>query len=182
MKKLLLLPVIFAILLPIVVPAQVQSEKISIYIQGGYMSSGYINESVQKKLFSAKEIQDHKCIILNAGFLMKVSEKWRIGPVFTYDHFGSKHRTVEYSNLSYMLRSDRIWKENKNFLLYSGLAFGIRKTKKFEEEVETNRWIKSAYQIYLGGLELKINRFAININAGYGVSGILNAGLKYHFK
>lgn len=145
------------------------------------MSSGYINESGQKEIVSAKETQHHKCIIFNAGFLVKISEKYRIGPAFTYDHFGTKHRSVEYSNLSYMMRCDRIWKETKNISFYSGLSLGVRIIRKFEEEIEVESHIKPAYQVYLAGIDLKIKRLLIDVNTGYGVSGILNAGLKYRF-
>ncbi|MGH2553498.1 MAG: hypothetical protein ACRDEB_07265, partial [Chitinophagaceae bacterium] len=127
---------LLAIFFPVALLAQT-SKKISFYVQGGYMSSGFIKESALKDFVSAKETSHHKCIILNAGFLVRVSEKWRIGPAFTYDHFGAKHRSVEFSNLSYMIRTDRIWKENRNFLLYSGLSLGIKKVRRFDDEIET---------------------------------------------
>ena len=151
------------------------------YIHGGYRSSGYIKESWQKEIVSETETHRHKCIILNAGFLVRIAEKWRTGLAFTYDHFGAKHRSVEYSNLSYMLRCDRIWKETKNFFFYSGLSLGARKIRRFEEETEMESRVTPAYQVYLMGADLKIGRLLIDVNAGYGVSGILNAGLKYRF-
>ena len=157
MKKLILA---FVILLPLSVLAQQRPGKYLFYIQGGYMSSGYIKESGQKEI---------------------VSEKWRIGPAFTYDHFGTKHRSVEYSNLSYMMRCDRIWKTTKKYSFYSGLSLGARKIRRFEDEIETESHVSMAYQVYLLGADLKIDRFLINVNAGYGVSGILNVGLKYRF-
>lgn len=178
MKKIF---IALVILLPLSVPAQQQPGKYFFYVQGGYRSSGYIKEAGQKEIVSKTETHHHKCIIFNAGFLVRVSEKWRTGPAFTYDHFGTKHRSVEYSNLSYMIRCDRIWKENKNFLFYSGLSLGVSKIRKFEEEKEVECHIKPAYQIYLAGVDIKINRLMIDINTGYGVSGILNAGLKYRF-
>ncbi len=175
--------IIFAIviLLPLSVLAQQRPGKYFFYVQSGYMSSGYIKESGQKEIVSKTETHQHKCIIFNAGFLVKISEKWRTGPAFTYDHFGSKHRSVEYSNISYMIRCDRIWKETKKFLFYSGLSLGGRKTRKFEEEKEVESQIKPDYQVCLLGADFKSGRFLIDINIGYGVSGILNAGLKYRF-
>ena len=113
--------------------------------------------------------------------MVRVSEKWRTGFAFTYDHFGTKHRSVEYSNLSYMLRFDRIWKESKTFLFYSGLSVGARKIRRFDEEIETERHVAPAYQVYLMGADLKIGHLMIDANVGYGVSGLLNLGLKYHF-
>lgn len=178
MKKII---IALVILLPVSLPAQQQAGKFFFYVQGGYMSSGYVKESVQKVIVSAKETQHHKCIILNAGFLVRISENWRVGPAFTYDHFGTKHRSVEVSNLSYMLRCDRIWKETKNYLFYSGFSLGARKIRRFEDETEVGRRAKPAYQIYLAGADFKINRFLIDVNAGYGVSGILNVGVKYRF-
>src|SRR5712671_4649604 len=124
------------ILLPISLLAQQQPGKFLLYAQGGYMSSGYIKKSGEKEIVSTTETRHHKCIILNAGFLVSLSQKWRIGSVFVYDHFGTKRRSVEYSNLSYMIRCDRIWKETKKYSFYSGLAFGIRKIRRFEDETE----------------------------------------------
>ena len=178
MKKII---IALVILIPMAVAAQHQLGKFSFYAQGGYMSAGYIKESALRELVSEKETQHHKCIILNAGLLIRISEKWRMGPAFTYDHFGTKHRSVEYSNLNYMLRGDRIWKETRSYAFYSGLSLGLRKVRRFEDEVETAKYEKLAYQIYLAGFELKVNRLAIDVNAGYGVSGILNLGLKYNF-
>jgi hypothetical protein len=172
---------VFGILLSLSASAQHHSGKFFFYIQGGYKSSGYINESGHKEIVSAKETQHHKCIIFNAGFLVRVSDKWRTGPAFTYDHFGTKHRSVEFSNLSYMLRCDRIWKENKSFLIYSGLSLGTKKIRKFEEEKEVIRRTNLAYQVYLAGVEIKMGHLMIDANAGYGVSGILNLGLTYRF-
>lgn len=156
--------------------------RISFYAQGGYMSSGYIKEWGQKELTSSTETHRHKCIILNAGLQVRVAANWRAGFSFTYDHFGTKHRSVEYSNLSYMLRGDRIWRESKRLLLYSGLAAGIKKTRKFEEDAETGKKVKEAIQVYAIGAEIRITRwFSLDVNAGYGVSGILNAGGRFRF-
>ncbi|HMK26941.1 MAG TPA: hypothetical protein VK483_13000 [Chitinophagaceae bacterium] len=178
MKKLVL---VFVILLPVLLLAQQRPGKYLFYIQGGYMSSGYIKESRQKEIVSEKETQHHKCIIFSAGFMINLSEKWRIGPAFTYDHFGTKHRSVEYSNLSYMLRCDKIWKATKKYSFYSGLSLGARKIRRFEDETETESHVSMAYQVYLLGADLKIDRFLIDVNVGYGVAGILNVGLKYRF-
>lgn len=172
---------IFLVLLSFSASAQQQQEKFSFYVQGGYMSSGYIKESALKEIVSAKETQHHKCIILNAGFLFRISDKWRIGPAFTYDHFGTKHRSVEFSNLSYMIRTDRIWKETKSFSLYSGLSLGIKKVRRFDDEIETARYHRPACQLYLLGVEFRSGHFSIDANAGYGVSGILNIGARYRF-
>lgn len=158
-----------------------QQGKLSFYAQGGYKSSGYIKESAHNEIASAKETAHHKCIVLNAGFLVNIADKWRIGPAFTYDHFGTKHRSVEFSNLSYMLRCDRTWKAAKTYSLYSGVSLGIRKVRRFDDEVETGRNATLGYHVYLIGAELKFGPFAIDANAGYGVSGILNFGLKYRY-
>jgi len=133
MKKII---IAILILLALSVPAQQRPGKYFFYVQGGYRSSGYIKEAGQKEIVSESETHHHRCIIFNAGFLVRISEKWRTGLAFTYDHFGTKHRSVEYSNLSYMLRCDRIWKETKKILFYSGLSLGVRKIRKFEEEKE----------------------------------------------
>ncbi len=158
MKKLILA---FIILLPLSVPAQYGSGKYFFYIQGGYMSSGYIKESGQKEIVSESETHHHKCIIFNAGFLVSLSEKWRIGPAFTYDHFGTKHRSVKYSNLSYMIRCDRIWKEAKKYSFYSGLAFGIRKIRRFEDETEMESRVIPTFQVNLLGAGYKIANFKL---------------------
>ena len=92
------------------------------------------------------------------------------------------NRSVEYSNLSYLLRCDRIWKKTKNYSLYSGLAAGTRKVRKFEEEKETERKIVLGYQIYLAGISYKVlNRFSLDATTGWGVTGILSIGATYRF-
>jgi hypothetical protein len=184
MKLFKMKPVIFfcACLLHIAISAQQREKKFSFYVQGGYMSSLYIKEANQSSLTSEKETRHHKCIIFNTGVQFYISEKWRIGPSFTYDHFGAKHRSVEYSNLSYMIRCDRIWKETKKCSLYSGLMIGVRKTRRFEDEAEVERRVSPCYQIYLIGAECKmIKGLSFDINAGWGVSGILSIGAKYWF-
>lgn len=161
---------------------QAQTGKTSFYAQGGYMSSGYLKEWRQKEISSSTETHRHKCIILNAGFQVRVGEKWRLGPSFTYDHFGTKHRSVEYSNLNYMLRADRIWCEGKHFSFYSGLSLGIKKIRKFEEEIEVGRKTSAAFQLYAAGAEIRLTKWcSLNFNAGYGVSGILNGGMRFQF-
>jgi hypothetical protein len=177
-------PVIFfcACLLHIAISAQQPKKKISFYVQGGYMSSLYVKEANQHRLISEKETRHHKCIILNTGFQFYISEKWRIGPAFTYDHFGTKHRSVEYSNLSYMIRCDRIWKETKKYSLYSGLMTGVRKTRRFEEETEVEHRVTPCYQIYLIGAESKVtNRIFFDVNAGWGVSDWYENGSPFDF-
>jgi hypothetical protein len=83
-----------ACLLHIGIFAQQREKKPSFYVHGGYMSSFYVKEANRNTLISEKETQHHKCIILNTGFQLSIFEKWRIGPAFTYDHFGAKHRSV----------------------------------------------------------------------------------------
>lgn len=100
-------------------PAQQQAKNFSMYIHGGYRSTAYIINEGQQKMVSETETSHHKCIIFNAGLQWNLSKKWRIGPSFTYDHFGTKHRSVEYSNLSYLLRCDRIWKKKLFLVLWS---------------------------------------------------------------
>jgi hypothetical protein len=114
----------FVYLLPIVVTAQQRSGKYFVYAQGGYLSSLYVHEAMQKTIVSEAETRNHKCIILNAGLQLLISKIWRVGLAFTYDHFGTKYRSVEYSALSYLFRCDRIWRETKKSILYSGLPLG----------------------------------------------------------
>lgn len=179
MKNLVLM---CSFLLPIVLLAQQPAKNFSMYIHGGYRSTAYIINEGQQKMVSETETSHHKCIIFNAGLQWNLLKKWRIGPSFTYDHFGTKHRSVEYSNLSYLLRCDRIWKKAKNYSLYSGLAAGTRKVRKFEEEKETERKIVLGYQIYLAGISYKVlNRFSLDATAGWGVTGILSIGATYRF-
>ena len=80
-----------------------------------------------------------------------------------------------------MLRCDRIWKETKTYLFYSGLTFGVKKIRQFEDEIEIASRVSPAFQCYLIGAEFKLNRFSIDANAGWGVAGILGAGVKYRF-
>ena len=167
--------------LPISLLGQELPKKHSIYVQGGYMSSLYVKEAKGKRIISETETMHHKCVILNAGFQLLLTNKWLIGPAFTYDHFGTKQRAVEYSVLSYLLRCDRMWKETKIYRLYSGLAIGLRTVKRFEDEVITERRIIPGYHIYLIGADIKIKKFLFDVYAGYGVSGILNFGGKYEF-
>ena len=179
MKKIFILCIFF---IPIVLQAQQPTKKISIYVLGGNKSSSYLKEAAHKQIVSKTEAKHHKCIVFNAGIQFDISEKWRIGASFTYDHFGTKHRSIEYSNISYLLRCDRVWKNGKNYALYSGLATGFRKVREFENEVEIKRKVSLGYQIYVAGLNYKLaNRFFIDANAGWGVSGILSVGGKYFF-
>ncbi len=179
MKKIIF---VYALLLPIIIKAQQQSKHISLYIHGGYKSAAYLKENSHEHLISETETRHHKCIIFSAGLQWDISEKWRIGPSFTYDHFGTKLRSVEYSNLSYLLRCDRIWKKTKNYSLYSGLAIGAKKVRKFEAEIETEKKKALGYQINLIGINYKfMNRFSLDANMGWGASGILNIGASYRF-
>lgn len=163
--------------------AQKMSNKYSLYINSGYLSSLFIKESLQEQIVSKVETQHHKCIIFNVGLQMRLLKKWTIGPEFTYDHFGTKHRTVEYSNLSYMLRCVRTWKEAPKYSLYSGLSFGVRKIRRFEDETEMERKTIPAYQVDVIGVNYKlIDKLFIDINAGWGVSGIVSIGGRYFFK
>ena len=179
MKKILLTTVF---VLPLLLQAQKNSKKMSVYIQGGYSGSNFLNAKAQNLLSSKMESHDHKCIIFNAGIQWNISDKWRIGPALTYDHFGTKHRSLEYSNVSYMLRADRIWKHSDNFSIYSGTAAGITKVRKFEDEIEKFRKTKIGYQIYVVGINYKVfKNFKLEANAGYGVSGLFNAGARFNF-
>ena len=136
----------------------------------------------QKQIVSETETKHHKCIIFNTGIQWDISEQWRIGASFTYDHFGTKYRSLEYSNISYLLRCDKVWKKTKIYTLYSGISAGIRKVREFENEVEIKRKLAIGYQIFAAGLNYKlISKFFIDINTGWGVSGILNIGVAYHF-
>ena len=66
--------------------------------------------------------------------------------------------------------------------MYSGFATGFRKVREFENEVEIKRKVLLGYQIYVAGLNYKLaNRFFIDVNTGWGVSGILSVGGKYFF-
>jgi hypothetical protein len=171
----------FVYLLPIVITAQQKPRKYFIYAQGGYLSSLYVNEAMQKKIVSETETHTHKCIILNAGLQWRISRNWRMGPAFTYDHFGTKYRSVEYSALNYLFRCDRIWRETKKSILYSGLSIGVRKLKQFENGILKKHQVDPGYHFYLIGADFKVNKFLIAVNTGYGVSGVFNLGLKYRF-
>lgn len=180
MKKIILIKTV--LLTAMFSYGQQQPGKYFLYAQGGYKSSGYIKESGLHSIVSEKETAHHKCIVLNAGLLVSVGNKWRVGPAFTYDHFGTKHRSVEFSNLSYMLRCDRIWKTSNSYTLYSGLSLGVRKVRRFDDEIETGRYTTLGYQVYLLGAELKLGSFAIKADAGYGVAGVVSIGGRYRFK
>jgi len=169
------------VLLPIFLSAQISSGKYFIYVQGGYVSSWYVKEAMQKSIVTETDPHTHKCIILNAGLQIKISKNWRIGPSFTYDHFGTKHRDVEFHSFSYLLRVDRIWKETKQMTLYSGLCSGINSIRRFEEKVKKDYSVNPCWHICLLGAEIKIYKFLLDVNAGYGVSGVLNMGIKYRF-
>jgi len=171
----------FFVLLPVFLSAQRSSGKYFFYVQGGYLSAWYVKEAMQKSIATETDPHNHKCIILNAGFQIKVSKDWRVGPSFTYDHFGTKHRDVEFHSFSYLLRVDRIWKETKQISIYSGLSLGINSTRRIEEKIKKDYSVNPGWQIYLLGADIRIYEFLLDINAGYGVSGILNMGIKYRF-
>lgn len=179
MKSLIIL---YACLLPLAIAAQQNQKKVSFYTQGGYRSSNYIKEAGKYHLRSATESHHHKCIILNAGLQYRFAAKWVAGLSFTYDHFGTKHRSVELSNISYLIRCDRIWKEERRYLLYSGLMLGITKIRRFEDEKETERQTGPGYQVCIIGAEYKIVKWlSIDVNAGWGATGLLSAGARFKF-
>ena len=172
---------VFLYLLPLSAPSQQLSEKYSIYIQGGFISSLYVKEAMFKHIVSETHSHHHACPILSAGFQWNISNKWRVGPTFSYDHFGLKDRSVEYNVLSYLLRCDRIWKETKKINFYSGLSLGVRTLKQFENENLIEHNLMPGYHIYLIGTEFNIKQFAFDLNVGIGTSGIVNLGGKYRF-
>jgi hypothetical protein len=178
MKKLI---TAFMFLLPILVFAQ-KPEKHFFYIGGGYMSSLYIKEAVFKSITSNTDSRKHTCLILNAGYQQLLSKEWRAGTSFSYEHFGLEDRSVEYSVLSYSFRCDRLWKETKKTILYSGLSAGVRTLKKIENEGAVIRQVAPCYHFYLAGLDYKINNFLLDLNLGIGVSGILGFSAKYRFR
>lgn len=178
MKKLILF---FFVFLPVFITAQQPSGKYFIYVQGGYVSSWYVKEAMQKSIVTETDPHNHKCIILNAGFQMMFSKKWRIGPSFTYDHFGTKHRDVEFHSFSYLLRVDRVWKETKQMTVYSGLSLGVNSIRRIEEDIKKDYQVNPGWHVYLLGADIKIYKFLIDVNAGYGVSGVFNIGAKYRF-
>lgn len=166
---------------PVFITAQQPSGKYFIYVQGGYVSSWYVKEAMQKSIVTETDPHNHKCIILNAGFQVMVSKNWRIGPSFTYDHFGTKHRDIEFHSFSYLLRVDRIWKETKQITVYSGLSLGVNSIRQIEDEIKKDYQVNPGWQVYLLGADMKLYRFLIDVNTGYGVSGVFNIGAKYRF-
>jgi opacity protein-like surface antigen len=179
-KKIIL---ITAFAFPLLLQAQrISSKRLSLYIHGGYLSSNFLHKADHHELVSESETDDHKCITFNAGLQWKISDKWRTGLAFTYDHFGTKHRSLEYSNVSFLLRCDRVWMSKNKFLLYSGAAAGVTKVRKFEYETETDRHHKFAYQINAAGLSYEpFKNFQLEANIGWGVSGLLTAGGRFSF-
>jgi hypothetical protein len=168
-------------LLSLTTAAQQTGKKHSFYVQGGYRSSLFIKEAHKHGLNSETESNHHKCIVLNAGIQFYLRDNWRIGAAFTYDHFGTKHRSVEFSNLSYMLRCDKVWLEKNKYNLYSGLATGLTKIRRFENELETRRQLRFGYHIYFLGAEYEIiKNLFIDANAGWGVSGIAGTGARFN--
>jgi len=176
MKKRILFYFVF---LPILINAQQPSGKYFIYVQGGYLSSGYVKKAMQKSIVTETDPHNHKCIILNAGFQMMIAKNWRIGPSFTYDHFGTKYRDVEFHSFSYLFRTDRIWKETKQVTFYSGICLGVNTIQQIENEIKKDHSVNPDWHIYLLGTDIKVHRFLIDVNTGYGVSGVLNVGVKY---
>jgi hypothetical protein len=162
--------------------AQLKNKKYSFYLQGGYRSSLYIHEASKHRLHTIKESHQHKCIVLNTGLQFYWKPRWRIGTSFTYDHFGTQHRSLEFSNLSYLLRCDRIWTRRKEYDLYSGVMTGITVTRRFDDEVETGRDTKPGYHIYLMGIEYKLMKnVSLDANVGWGVAGLFNMGAQFKF-
>ena len=178
MKKLILF---FFGFLPVLITAQQLSRKHFIYVQGGYVSSWFVKEALQKSIVSETDPHSHKCIILNAGFQMMLSKNWRIGPSFTYDHFGTKHRDIEFHSFSYLLRIDRVWKETKQITLYSGFSLGINSIRRIDAEIKKDHEVNAGWHVYVLGADIKLYKFLIDINTGYGVSGVFNIGAKYRF-
>jgi hypothetical protein len=62
-----------------------------------------------------------------------------------------------------------------------GFTIGVRTLKQFENEILKKHRVNPGYHIYLIGADFKVNKFLIDVNTGYGVSGVFNLGLKYRF-
>jgi len=172
----------FFLFLPVCLIAQRSFHHVSFYVQGGYRSASYIKQASQKHISSSSETSHHRCIVLNTGLQLDLGKVWRAGFSFTYDHFGTKHRSVEFSNLSYMLRTDYTWMKWKTTSLYSGIAAGLKKTRVFESEMEVSRNLSLTGQVYALGFRYEpFHGFFLEANAGWGVSGIFNLGAGFRF-
>jgi opacity protein-like surface antigen len=179
MKKIL---IALVLVLPVFSGAQMSSKKISLSIQGGYSSSRYLEKNSHKQLVSETETRHHKCIVFNTQLEWSVSSKWGVGTSFTYDHFGTKQRSIEYSNVSYMISCRRVWTTTNTLSVYSDLEAGITKIRKFEEEIETQRKTDFAFQINAAGVSYKIvGGLQIYGNIGWGVTGLFSAGARFNF-
>jgi hypothetical protein len=162
--------------IPMMAYAQSRTKNLSFFVNGGYISSGYLKEAVNRSQHKMLDSRNHNCIILNTGIQFRVAEKWRIGPAFSYDHFGIKDRQLSFSRLSYMFRTDRIWKETKKIVLYSGISAGVARTKKFQSHQLIQSHTGPVYHFYAGGMQFKFYHFYLDINIGYGPAGLFNFG------
>jgi|GEM_PF-2870689 len=176
-----IITVLFLGLLPLISNGQ-DMPKYSFHVEGGYLSNDYVKEALRKGINSKDENRNHKCIILDVGMQIRISKDWRIGPSFTYDHFGTKHRSVEFSILSFLLKADRIWKETRTFTFHSGIALGIKSKKKFVNNILISRSTRLGCQFDLAGIGLKLGQFNLYNNIGWGTSGFFSTGIRYSFK
>lgn len=173
---------ILILLLPLLSIAQNKQDNNFIYVSGGSMSSSYLDNAVYHGIHSHTDDHKHNCIILNVGYQYRLGKKWRIGPSFTYDHFGVEDRSIEYHAYYYSVRADRIWKETDKAIWYSGISLGARTLKKLDDDHLANSSTKPSYHLHAAGASIKIfNHFLLDLNVGYGVSGIINVGLVNRF-
>src|SRR5688572_13692124 len=99
--------VAFLLLIATNIQAQPRKNEFSFYFQGGFYSENYMRVAVFRKMASESGTHPHVCPILNTGFQVTLPGKWRIGPTFSYDHFGLHDRSIEYSILGYYLKGDK---------------------------------------------------------------------------
>jgi hypothetical protein len=161
--------------------AQPPAKEISFYLHGGFYSENFMRLAVFRKMMSESNTHAHVCPVLNTGFQITLPGKWRVGPAFSYDHFGLHDRAIEYSILGYSIKGDKTWYETQRLGFYSGISLGVRTMKHFQNNILVGKNVKPCYQICLAGAEFKIWDFSFDVNLGYGNAGILNGGMRYRF-
>ncbi|HYC39835.1 MAG TPA: hypothetical protein VEB63_05045 [Chitinophagaceae bacterium] len=164
--------------IPLAAGAQ-PAETISVYVGGGHLSSTY-RSSTSKGLTASKlDPGHHRCLVLNMGVQWKMGQNWRVGPMASYDHYGTQFRTLEFDVWNFLIRVDRIWKRSDRCSFYSGFAAGVSNWRFEENNKQKERRLQPATQFYLAGANLHLKGISFEGHLGWGVSGLLGLAARF---
>ena len=158
--------------------SQEKKIKYSFYAGGGLFSARYLDTYATH--LEPESSRGHLCPVLNTGIQIEKG-KWRVGSGFSYDHFGPKDRSAEYSTLSYYLAADRSWIESRDTKIYSGFSLGVSVFKKLEKQTVIEKKVEHCFDVVVFGTEFCLGNISVDVGLGYGVAGLVKGALRYSF-